>query len=58
VLLTWKLVLEPFFGLAVQWGVKGIYSNEAGQAAAYAAAANVSHLLNKFNHSQFISIPY
>jgi Na+/alanine symporter len=40
VLLTWKLVLERF-GLAVQWGVKEVYSNEAGQGTA--APANVSH---------------
>jgi AGCS family alanine or glycine:cation symporter len=32
------------FGLAVQWGVKEVYSNEAGQGTAphIAAAANVS----------------
>jgi Na+/alanine symporter len=61
VLLTWKLVLEPFY-LAVQWGVKGIYSNEAGQGTAphIVMAANVSHPTKQglVNHSQFISIPY
>jgi AGCS family alanine or glycine:cation symporter len=45
VLLTWKLVLEPFWFSSSMGCKRGIYSNEAGQGTAphIAAAANVSH---------------
>jgi hypothetical protein len=46
---------EPFFGLAVQWGVRGFIL--AGQGTAYCRGANVSTLQGLVNHSQFISIP-
>jgi AGCS family alanine or glycine:cation symporter len=49
VLLTWKLVLEPFWFSSSMGCKRGIYSNEAGQGTAphIAAAANVLTLLNK-----------
>jgi Na+/alanine symporter len=48
VLLTWKLVLEPFWFSSSMGCKRGIYSNEAGQGTAphIAAAAN-AHPTNK-----------
>jgi AGCS family alanine or glycine:cation symporter len=43
VLLTWKLVLEPFWFSSSMGCKRGIYSNEAGQGTAPHIAANVSH---------------